>query len=69
MRLFKKRRYRSQSQQVVMAGFLFGSVFVGIIAMIVLSAEMPKYQSHDDVMQQDAIVSEVISRIDGRGAY
>ncbi|NQZ13243.1 MAG: hypothetical protein HRT94_00265 [Alphaproteobacteria bacterium] len=65
----RKRHYRSQSQQIVLAGFLFGSVLVGIVAMVILSAGTPDRYADDSVVHQDVIVSEVLSRIDGKGAY
>ena len=58
-----RRRYKSKNQQVALAGFTFGMVFLGILAMIMLSANTPSYNNFDKASQQDILLSEAMVRL------
>lgn len=57
------RKYKSKNQQVALAGFTFGMVFLGIVAMIMLSANVSSYNSLGKVSQNEIILSEAMLRL------
>ncbi|MAZ75787.1 MAG: hypothetical protein CMH31_00610 [Micavibrio sp.] len=60
MKLFK-RRYKSKNQQVALAGFTFGMVFLGIVMLIVLSAQTSDSYL-DRASNKDILLSEAVIR-------
>ena len=64
-----KRRYKSKNQKAALAGFTFGMVFLGIVMLVVLTAQAPTYDTDKNMRHQDEIIAEFIHRVDGRGQF